>query len=202
MLFLLKRRWQTACVSLAVLTAIGVVLRVLLPGAPVLGFSLKAIGMGSAVFVVLLLSDGVIHAALLLRIGRAYQSRQRELAALFRGQRAHAILVGALMAGVGEELVFRGLSTDLWALLALAVVFGMLHQVRPALWPFTVWAIWQGWLLALALHLSGLLAVTMSAHFLHDLAGFLIFRWQNGRAAEGLEVHVPTCAAGEGRAPG
>ena len=54
-----------------------------------------------------------------------------------------------------------------------------MHHVRRPLWPFTVWAVWEGLLFAAALWYFEDLAVTMTAHFLHDFAGFLIFRRLN-----------------------
>ena len=89
------------------------------------------------------------------------------------------VLIGALMAGVGEELVFRGASLSQTYLFGGAVVFGLLHHIRRDLWPFTIWAVWQGLLFATALYLTELLFVTMVAHFLHDFIGFLIFRYIN-----------------------
>ena len=83
------------------------------------------------------------------------------------------------MAGLGEEMVFRGLSRSAAVLLALAVAFGLLHHVRRRLWPFTLWSIWEGIVFAAALWGTGELAVTMIAHFLHDVLGFVIFRVEN-----------------------
>ena len=129
-----------------------------------------------------LVSDGLIHGGLRLAFGRRYLERYRELAATFRGQTVAAMLAGAAMAGLGEELVFRGLSRSPGVLLALAVAFGLLHHVRLRLWPFTLWSIWEGVVFAAALWWTGELAVTMIAHFLHDVLGFLIFRVENRRA--------------------
>jgi membrane protease YdiL (CAAX protease family) len=86
------------------------------------------------------------------------------------------------MAAVGEELVFRGLSLAPAYLIPAAIVFGLLHHIRASLWLFTVWAVYQGLLFAAALYLTQALAVTMTAHFLHDLAGFLLFVRLNRRS--------------------
>ena len=94
------------------------------------------------------------------------------------------MVAGAAMAGVGEELVFRGLSRAPAVLLLSAVAFGLLHHIRRRLWPFTLWSIWEGMIFAAALWWTGELAVTMTAHFLHDLLGFLIFRVENRRNDE------------------
>jgi membrane protease YdiL (CAAX protease family) len=180
MLFLLKRDVFTSLAALLVLAAAGIVLRFsrgdaatplhVNPWLPLLGV---------VVVLCVLVSDGVIHGSLLVLFGDAYRQRHHELAALFRGQSLSAIVTGSLMASVGEELVFRGLGTDLVYLFPAAVLFGVLHHIRGSLWHVTVWSVWQGFLFAIALHLTGELLVTMTAHFLHDCIGFLIFRRLN-----------------------
>jgi membrane protease YdiL (CAAX protease family) len=182
MLFLLKRRWQTALAGTAALAALGLGLRLILPGAVPFGFSAEAVLLGVGVFSAVLVSDALLYGLACLTFGEAYRRKHRELTALFRGQTLAAVLVGALLAGVGEELVFRGLSTAPAYLGCGVVVFGALHHIRASLWPFTLWAAYQGLLFAVALSLTGVLAVPMVAHFLHDLAGFLLFAHLNGRA--------------------
>ncbi len=85
------------------------------------------------------------------------------------------------MAGIGEELVFRGLSASPFVLFPLALLFGLLHHIRRSLWGFTVWSIWEGVLFAGTMISTGELVVTMVAHFLHDFLGFFAFRWENRR---------------------
>ena len=180
MLFLLKRTALTALLALAVLTALGLGLRRLIgDGVPPLRFTPYLILVGVGVCGAALVSDGLIHGGLRLAFGRPYLERYRELAATFRGQTVAAMLAGAAMAGLGEELVFRGLSRSPEVLLPLAVAFGLLHHVRRRLWPFTLWSIWEGVVFAAALWWTGELAVTMTAHFLHDVIGFVIFRVEN-----------------------
>src|SRR5262249_35604196 len=137
--------------------------------------------LGLAAFSVVVVSDVLLHGTFSLVFGTPYRKRHRELVEVFRGQTLAAILAGAALAGLGEEPVFRGLTRDPAYLLAGVVLFGLLHHVRRSLWPFTVWAAWQGALLAAALYVTGNLGVVMVAHFLHDLAGFLVFRYLNGR---------------------
>jgi membrane protease YdiL (CAAX protease family) len=178
MLFILKRHWISAWLGLAVLSLIGLVLRAFEFGAPI-GASPRAILLGLGALGIVLISDVTLHGLLWLLWGKEYRRRHRELAGAFRNQSFAAILIGALMAGVGEELVFRGASLSQTYLFGGAVVFGLLHHIRRDLWPFTIWAVWQGLLFATALYLTELLFVTMVAHFLHDFIGFLIFRYIN-----------------------
>ena len=49
-------------------------------------------------------------------------------------------------------------------------------------------AVWQGLLFALAMMYFRRLGVTMTAHFLHDVAGFLLFRFLVNRGREAPAV--------------
>jgi membrane protease YdiL (CAAX protease family) len=188
MLFLLKRYWQGGVAGLALLASLGLALRALFASGPAFEFTFRSVALGIAIFGVVLTSDVILHGLLLLLFGERYRQRHRELAAVFRWQTFPAMLAGAAMAGVGEELVFRGLSLDLAYLSLAAIAFGALHHLRRRLWPFTLWSIYQGLLLAGALYLTEALAVTMVAHFLHDLTGFFIFRHLNGLRATQQEA--------------
>ena len=183
MLFLLKRTWTGGLAGLVVLAAIGLGVRWLLGDGPRIDPSPPAALWGLALFAAILTSDVTLHGLFLLVFGASYRRRHRELAEVFRGQSTAAILAGALMAGAGEELVFRGLSLNPLYLAGAVAAFGMLHHVRRSLWPFTPWAAWQGLLLALGVWHWGNLFVTMEAHLLHDLTGFLIFRQLNRRGS-------------------
>jgi membrane protease YdiL (CAAX protease family) len=178
MLFLLKRHWFPALIGLAVLSPAGCALRGFGFGAPI-EFSLHGVILGLAVMGVVLCSDAAIHGILLLFWGDEYRRKHRALCRVFQGQTLIAILIGSLMAGIGEELVFRGASTSPIYLFGGAVLFGLLHHIRRDLWPFTLWAVWQGILFAVALSVTQVLSVTMTAHFWHDFIGFLIFRYLN-----------------------
>jgi membrane protease YdiL (CAAX protease family) len=180
MLFLLKRRWPTAILGLVVLVGLAVGLRRFSPNPPPLRLDTTVARAGLLGFLALLLSDALLHGSLLLAFGPSYRRRHRELIEIFRGQSWQAMLAGAAMAGIGEELLFRGLDASPSVLASGAVVFGLLHHMRASTWPFTLWAVWQGLLLSGLLLVTGELAAAMLAHFLHDLAGFAIFRQQRG----------------------
>jgi membrane protease YdiL (CAAX protease family) len=180
MLFLLKRRWETSLAALVVLTALGWGLRHLLAAGPAFAISWRSTGLGIGALGVVLASDAITFVVLSLTFGKAFRCRFREFTELFQNQTFTAMMAGALLAGLGEELVFRGIATDPLFLTALAVLFGLLHHVRRSLWPFTLWSIYEGLLFAVAVYLTGSLWVTMVAHFLHDLGGFLAIRlWFN-----------------------
>jgi len=181
MLFLLKRQWSTALLGLAVLGLLGVGIRLSFVTGPDLGVSPRTALLGLGLLAVILASDGIIHVSLSLGFGERYLARYRDLAALFQGQTTGAMLAGAAMAGIGEELLFRGVSVRPIALIVSAVIFGAFHHIGRRFWPFTIWSAYQGLLLAGGVYYTDALFVTMLAHFLHDLCGFLIFRWFNRR---------------------
>lgn len=176
MLFLCKRSVSRSGLFLAAFLGLALALRWLLGTGPPVAWSARALGAGLVVCGVVLLSDGMFHQCLGLTLGAAYRRRFLELAFIFRGQTTAAIFAGALLAGLGEEPLFRGISTNPIVLAIGAVVFGLLHHIRRGLWPFTLWSIYEGLLFAVALYVTQNLVVVMVAHFLHDLTGFCIFR--------------------------
>jgi membrane protease YdiL (CAAX protease family) len=176
MLFVLKRTWRGALAGFVVLTLLGLALRRFVPDPLPLEFTLADTIWGVAVVGGVLVSDGLIHGLLLL-IGRdRYRRKHRELVECFRGQTVVAILLGSLMAGVGEELCFRSLDGGPIYLFTSALIFGLLHHINRSLLLITIWSIWQGILFAAAMLYFQRVGVTMTAHFLHDLTGFLLFR--------------------------
>lgn len=102
--------------------------------------------------------------------------------ALFRGRGRGPVIVAALLAGFGEELLFRGvlqawLADGLgpWIGLALAsAIFGLLHAVSPA---YFVVATIMGLYLGAIYHFSGNLLLASLVHALYDwLAIELVLR--------------------------
>ena len=81
------------------------------------------------------------------------------------------------MSGVGEEQCFRSLDGGPIYLFTSAVLFGLLHHINRSLLLITLWSIWQGILFAATMLIFQRIGVTMTAHFLHDLTGFLLFRF-------------------------
>jgi membrane protease YdiL (CAAX protease family) len=179
MLFLLKRNVPRSLAALVALVALGLGLRLLVTHPTPLEFTPTQALLGLEVVGLVLVGDALIHGLSLLLFGPRYWALYQQLAGTFRQQPLAAMVSGALMAGIGEELVFRGLSASPVVLMPLAVAFGLLHHLGRTLWPFTLWSIWEGLLFAFAVVYTQALLPTMIAHFLHDLIGFLIFRWVN-----------------------
>jgi membrane protease YdiL (CAAX protease family) len=181
MLFLLKRTWYCALGGLVALTLLGLLLRLAAPNPLPLEMTLDDCAWGVVAVGYVLVSDVAIHGLLILWRRDEYRRLHRELAGLFRGQTFLAIVLGSLMAGAGEELVFRSLDPGPAYLFGSAVVFGLLHHVGRRLRLFTLWAVWQGVLFAVVMLIAQRIGVTMAAHFLHDLVGFCAFRFVYNR---------------------
>jgi membrane protease YdiL (CAAX protease family) len=138
------------------------------------------VATGVALWLAILASDVAIHALLSRFGGTAYAKVGADFQSYVRGMTPAACLTGGLVAGLGEEPLFRGALLPLFAtvsplfgLLATAVLFGAAHFIRPSLGLIAAWAAWQGILLGLAYQLTGSLTAVMVAHLLHDASAFL-----------------------------
>jgi membrane protease YdiL (CAAX protease family) len=140
----------------------------------------------AAALACVLASDAILHGLLWLGLGHRYQARFQALAEYFRPQGPLQIAGGGLLAGLGEELFFRGVVlAGLWrvagwhpvaALLAATALFALGHWLPDRkLAPFAVWAAVQSlWLGALYL-VTGSLVACIITHALHDVLGFKLF---------------------------
>jgi len=98
------------------------------------------------------------------------------LAPLFAPLGPWAVVVIGLAAGVGEELLFRGLLQPLVGLPAASVVFGLAHVAGREMLGFGVWATLMGALLGgLAVVTGGLLAPVV-AHGVYDVLALTYIR--------------------------
>lgn len=196
MLFAVKNRVGPALLMLVALVAgallarEGLGLRWRLELSPSVAWQVP-LGLG-----VVLLSDGLVQNGLWWALGDRYLARYRALAEYFRPQGLLQIAAGALLAGGGEELFFRGVlleglmsRTGLGPVVAVgasALVFGALHLIPTAgLAPFAIWAVWEGLLLGTFYVVTRSLLVLMLLHAAHDFLGFSLFAWQR-RSGWGL----------------
>jgi membrane protease YdiL (CAAX protease family) len=144
----------------------------------------------------LLAVDAALHLGLRWAIGPAYSRRFSLLIDYFTRHNSAAVVMAGLLAAI-EELVFRGILMQ-WLVmswnwsaatagLAAAAAFGLAHVMPDRrLWPFAIWAAWQGWLLGLVYWATGSILVVAAVHLVHDGLAFGWFAWQR-RAKPGLE---------------
>jgi uncharacterized protein len=100
---------------------------------------------------------------------------ERLLARLMQPLHVGDALLLALLSGLAEELVFRGLALPYLGLVASSLLFGIAHLIpRRGLWPWSVWAAGAGGVLGwTALETGGLLAPIV-AHVLVNALGLLL----------------------------
>jgi hypothetical protein len=85
----------------------------------------------------------------------------------------HALAFG-VMAGVPEEILFRGAVQPQLGLILTALVFGALHAIS---WIYFVYAAGAGLLLGLMVEWRGNLWAATTAHFAYDAGVFLLLTW-------------------------
>jgi len=100
-----------------------------------------------------------------------------QLVGLFKNLTWPQIIVLSICAGVGEELLFRGLLqtwlvaklNPLWGILGASVIFGLMHYLN-ATYIFLTFVL--GCLFGIAYYLTDSLLLVMAAHAAYDVIAF------------------------------
>lgn len=104
-----------------------------------------------------------------LSVSRFHWARRLhlELRPFALGLDRRGIIVLALLSGLGEELLFRGLLQPWMGLVPQAVVFGLVHQMPgPSRWVWVSWALLVGLVLGALFEVTGSLLGPITAHAL------------------------------------
>jgi membrane protease YdiL (CAAX protease family) len=109
---------------------------------------------------------------------RALRRLYRELLfPLFRASTPLEIVVISMLAGIGEEVLFRGAMQPEWGLIITSLVFGLFHVGGRLTVALGIWAACTGALLGwLAIATGGLLAPIV-AHIAYDALALSYLRW-------------------------
>ncbi|UCH80600.1 MAG: CPBP family intramembrane metalloprotease [Nitrospiraceae bacterium] len=97
-----------------------------------------------------------------------------EVGAIFRNSGLNDLVVISLLAGVGEELLFRGVIQVRFGIVFASVLFGVLHFVSPA---YAIVTAIMGLYLGIIFHISGGLLAPVIIHFLYDLAALVYLKY-------------------------
>ena len=101
----------------------------------------------------------------------------RKLTGMFQNLSWPQLIILSISAGVGEELLFRGLLqtwlianlNPLWGILGASLVFGLMHYLNAT---YIILTFVLGCLFGIAYHMTNSLLMVMAAHTLYDIIAF------------------------------
>lgn len=96
---------------------------------------------------------------------------------LFRASTPLEILAISVLAGVGEELFFRGAMQPTWGLIITSLMFGACHVGGRVTVPLGIWAACTGALLGWLAIVTGGLTAPIVAHATYDALALSYIRW-------------------------
>jgi membrane protease YdiL (CAAX protease family) len=81
----------------------------------------------------------------------------------------------SIVAGLAEELLFRGVIQAKWGILAASILFGLLHSVTPA---YILFAIAIGFYIGLLYHIFQSLLIPIQLHCIYDFGALIYLRYR------------------------
>lgn len=105
--------------------------------------------------------------------GRIYDHLKRMLGRGIRDLRAEEIIILAAAAGIGEEVLFRGVLQGISGIWITSFVFGLLHALTPA---YFILATLIGLYLGFLQEHTGNLLVPIMVHWLYDCVALFLLR--------------------------
>jgi membrane protease YdiL (CAAX protease family) len=116
-----------------------------------------------------------------------------EIRAIFSNCTLIDLLIISLLAGIGEEFLFRGIIQAKLGIVAASIIFGLFHAVSPA---YVIAATVMGFYIGAAYQMSGGLLVPVQIHFAYDFAALIYLRYF---ITDSLEQGYGPGAMGQGR---
>jgi uncharacterized protein len=109
---------------------------------------------------------------------RSWRAFYRDVLAPTFGQLSAAEIIAiSLLAGIGEEWLFRGAMQAAWGWLAASLAFGLCHVGGRGTWPLGIWAGLTGAGLGWLLTATGGLLAPIVAHAAYDAMALAYIRW-------------------------
>jgi membrane protease YdiL (CAAX protease family) len=81
----------------------------------------------------------------------------------------------SLVAGLAEELLFRGVIQAKWGIVAASILFGVLHAVTPA---YVILATMIGFYIGLLYHVFQDLLIPIQLHCIYDFGALIYLRYR------------------------
>jgi membrane protease YdiL (CAAX protease family) len=98
-----------------------------------------------------------------------------EIKTLFASATFIDICLISIMAGLAEELLFRGVIQAKWGILAASILFGLLHSVTPA---YILLATVIGFYIGLLYHIFQSLLIPIQLHCIYDFGALIYLRYR------------------------
>ena len=113
-------------------------------------------------------------AAKLPLIGPLRQKVITEIKDIFDNMNLADLVVISLFAGIGEEMLFRGVLQAHFGIIIASIVFGLMHSVSVA---YVIVTIIMGLYIGIIFESGGSLLVPMQLHFIYDLAALVYLKY-------------------------
>jgi len=101
---------------------------------------------------------------------------------LFDAMHLSDIIIISLLAGFGEELIFRGVLQTKYGIVAASIVFGLMHSVSFA---YVVVTIVMGFYIGIIYNAGGSMLIPIQLHFIYDLAALVYLKYFIKRQGHG-----------------
>lgn len=107
-------------------------------------------------------------------IGSLRRTMLADVKALFENAGLIDLFFISLLAGISEELLFRGVLQVKYGIILASLLFGLAHFVTPA---YAVVAVIMGFYIGYIYQVSGSLLVPVQLHFIYDLSALIYLRY-------------------------
>ncbi len=97
-----------------------------------------------------------------------------EIKDMFDSMSVADLVVISLLAGIGEEMIFRGVLQTRFGIVIASIVFGLMHSVSVA---YVVVTIIMGLYIGIIFESTGSLLVPIQLHFVYDLAALVYLKY-------------------------
>jgi membrane protease YdiL (CAAX protease family) len=97
-----------------------------------------------------------------------------EIRVIFLHMRFNDIFVISILAGIAEEILFRGVIQVKFGIIIASILFGVMHMVTPA---YLIITIFMGFYLGILFQLYGSILVPIQLHFIYDFGALVYLKY-------------------------
>ncbi len=95
------------------------------------------------------------------------------------------LILISLLAGIGEELLFRGVLQVKLGIIAASIIFGLAHYISLA---YVILTIIMGLYIGFLFNLTGSLLVVIQLHFIYDLVALVYLKYMTFTDRSSIQV--------------